>query len=614
MTAICGLLGDAAQGLDAMSAALADYGADAATWTEGAVGLAVRTAWTKEDRATSLLHFAHDAGLVLAADARLDDRDTLCNVLGVPHPERVTISDGALILRAYLRWGRACPTHLLGDYAFAVWDARQRMLFCARDHVGVRPFYYALQGGRVVFASAVEAVLAAPGVSDALDEATVATYLTSEVLRTNTRTFFEAVRKLAPGHTLTVEAEGARKGSAPLRTRSERYWHPEQAPLAQPASDDAYAEQFLDLYAQAVGDRLHGGPVGVHLSGGLDSSSIAVLAARELRRRNRPLPPAFAWLPELGDTPPSPEHAQEYALVRAVSEQEGLQTFHCAIEPRDVLTILRSDIALPGIHAHMNEEPVQRSAATQGVRVLLSGWGGDEGVSFNGRGHWQHLLLSGRWWRLVAEYRTQTASAVSFLLARVVLPLLHPMLPRTLERLRKRRPARRWFIDPAFARRVRPQVSVPARDVGVRRTQLRMLQDGVLSLRMEGWAASGARRGIEYRYPLLDRRLLEFALGLPPEQFRRGLWTRWIMRYGLREILPREVCWDRSKGDPARVEMWTEAFAQALPTVRRLLAERPPSRAGYVDMPRLREHLDPDRFRANPYRAPLRKALQILDF
>ena len=148
----------------------------------------------------------------------------------------------------------------------------------------------------------------------------------------------------------------------------------------------------------------------------------------------------------------------------------------------------------------------------------------------------------------------------------------------------------------------------------MRRTQLRMLQDGVLSLRMEGWAASGARRGIEYRYPLLDRRLLEFALGLPPEQFRRGLWTRWIMRYGLREVLPREVCWYRSKGDPARAEMWTEAFAQALPTVERLLAERPPARAGYVDMPRLREHLDPDRFRASPYRAPLRKALHILDF
>ena len=71
---------------------------------------------------------------------------------------------------------------------------------------------------------------------------------------------------------------------------------------------------------------------------------------------------------------------------------------------------------------------------------------------------------------------------------------------------------------------------------------------------IKGWAASGARRGIEYRYPLLDRRLLELALGLPPEQFRRGRWGRRLMRYGLRAVLPCDVCWNRLKRDPARSE------------------------------------------------------------
>ena len=409
MMAICGILGDAAQGLDAMSAALADYGADAATWTEGAVRLAIRTAWTKEDRAASRLHFAHDAGLVLAADARLDDRDTLCNALGVLPPERAGLGDGELILRAYLRWGRDCPRHLLGDYAFAVWDARQRMLFCVRDHIGARPFYYALQEERFIFASTVEAVLAAPGVSDALDEVTVATHLASRVF-SETRTFYAAVRKLPPGQTLTVEAKATRNGSDRYRTRIERYWHPEQAPAARPASDDAYAEQFLHLYTQAVRDRLRGGPVGVHLSGGLDSSSIAVLAARELRRQNRPPPRAFTWLPDPGNRPP-PAHAPEYALVDAVCAQEGLQACHGAPAAKDVLDVLRLDGTLPGVHVHMNEAIVQRHAAAQGVQVLLSGWGGDECVSFHGRGHWQHLLLSGRWRRLAAEYRDQDASA-----------------------------------------------------------------------------------------------------------------------------------------------------------------------------------------------------------
>ena len=122
------------------------------------------------------------------------------------------------------------------------------------------------RGERFVFASAVEVVLAVSGVSDALDEAVVAAYLTSPLLSTTTRTFFAAVRKLPPGHTLTAEANGA---SGRVRTTIERYWRPERAPRARCASDDVYAEEFLALYARAVEDRLRGSdPVGVHVSGG----------------------------------------------------------------------------------------------------------------------------------------------------------------------------------------------------------------------------------------------------------------------------------------------------------------------------------------------------------
>ena len=199
---------------------------------------------------------------MVAADARLDDRDALCDALGVPLPERAGLADAELILRAFMRWGRDCPHHLLGDYAFAVRDRRRRTLFCARDHIGARPFYYALTTRRFVFASAVEAVLAAPDVSDALDERVVATHLTVQTLRSGARTFFAAVRKLPPGHTLTIEAGRPENGSGGPRVRIEQYWHPEQAPATRPASDDAYAEQLLDLYTQAVRDRLRGGPRG----------------------------------------------------------------------------------------------------------------------------------------------------------------------------------------------------------------------------------------------------------------------------------------------------------------------------------------------------------------
>ena len=143
---------------------------------------------------------------------------------------------------------------------------------------------------------------------------------------------------------------------------------------------------------------------------------------------------------------------------------------------------------------------------------------------------------------------------------------------------------------------------------------------------MEGWAASGARRGIEYRYPLLDRRLLEFALGLPPEQFRRGRWNRWLMRHALGAalrgappgtsadgpVLPPEICWNRSKADPARIDAALDAFAEALPVLRRELRRRAPARACYVDMPRLLDGLDADRFRAKPRITPIRTYADLL--
>ena len=510
------------------------------------------------------------------------------------------------------------PTTLLGDYAFAVWNASTRTLFCARDHIGAKPLYYAETVQGFVFASAVEGVLAAPGVSDALDEATVAQYLTGLSLLSTTRTFFESVRKLPPGHTLTVGGDTLRQGdvSSRLPVRLERYWRPETVPRARPASDDEYAEEFLALYAQAVEDRLHGAdPVGVHLSGGLDSSSITVLAARELRRQGRLAPLAFSWLPALGVAAPAPTYAEEYARIDAVCAQAGLQVFHRALSPADFAAVLRRDGAYPGVHVHPNEEVVQRSAEERGVHVLLSGWGGDEGASFNGRGHLERLLLSGRWGKLAAECRAGGAGSRHVL--GCILNLAFPGLMLDLRRLRRGKPrhARSGILAPAFRRRTPPRPEPVPRYLDVRRSQVRLLQFPHLSVRIEGWAASGARRGIEYRYPLLDRRVLEFALGLPPAQFRRGRWGRWLMRHALRTILPSEVCWRASKEDPARFEAMRAAFFGAVPAIREELAGAAPSRAGYVDMARLLRSLDEDWLRTEAQIDPgIGTALQFLDW
>ena len=618
MNYICGIVSTAGAlpGVDAggLAAMLAGFGEalHGRQWTaaDANVGLCFRC--RPDTPAVDALHVDQEANLAVVADVRLDDREGLCADLGLDRSQCAGLADGELILRGYRRWRQDLPKHLFGDYAFAVWDGRERTLFYARDHIGVKPCYYAATAQGFAFASTVDAVLAAPGVGDAFDEAVVAQSLTHGNVSDASRTFFKQVRKLPPGHSITFAVD------APSAPRLERHWQPEHAPAVRHASDDGYAEEFIALYDQAIGVRLHGAdPVGVHLSGGLDSSSIAVLAARALRQQGRLPPLTFSWLPELGVEPPSEAHAAEYALVDAVCQQEGLRVFHRSLSAAQLLDVLRLDGTRPGVHVHICEDVVQRCAAEQGVRVLLSGWGGDQGISFNGLGHFAHLLLTGRWAALAAAGRLRGISPLRTLAA-TALPLLHPRLPHELRRLlhSRQRPRRRWLVDPALARRTAVRPAQRPRLVGMRRTQLWLLQNGALGERMEGWAASGAQRGIEYRYPLLDRRLLEFALGLPSEQFLRGKWTRWLMRHALRDILPPSVCWNRSKRDPARYDAVFNASAEALPLARRLLEDRatPPARAQYIDLPRLLERLDAERFRAQPHMASIHRTLQLLDF
>ena len=371
---ICGLWeygADETEGVDAMLASLPGREADAhGRCAKPPVALGWRgRVFTEAEKAERLPRCDAASGLAVTGSARLDGRAALGRTLGLPGPE--VLPDTALILKSYARWGQACPERLLGDYAFALWDARREVLFCARDHAGARPFYYAHTGERFVFASDLDAVLAAPGVSDELDEAAVATQLTYGARPLGERTCYRAVRRLLPGHALAVQ-----HGTVRVR----RWWRPEEVPPAPEVTDDAIAEECLALLSEAVRDRVRDGrSAGVHLSGGLDSSAVAVLAARELRREGRPAPPAFAWHPP---PDPGPLAAPEYGRIDAVRRQEDLQVFYRPPEARDVVTALSGD----GTRRYgegdtlINEEIVQRAAAGQEVDVLLSGWGGDEGI------------------------------------------------------------------------------------------------------------------------------------------------------------------------------------------------------------------------------------------
>ena len=294
-------------------------------------------------------------------------------------------------------------------------------------------------------------------------------------------------------------------------------------------------------------------------------TGICGLAARELRRRGLAPPPAFTGFPPPPDTMP-PEWAGGYRRLRSVAAQEGLRLFYHTWTPGDLLRNLSEDHCLPGAGVGYPAS----LAAGEGVRVLLSGLGGDECVSNTGAGHDFSLLLSGRWPSLLAHLR-EHGRRPAHEIPKMLAGLLHPNLApasrfwKLLREGRLRAESDRWqlrnywLINAQFARRS-PPMAVPAvRMLSVRRRQLHRLRRGHLSQRMEAEVAGGARCGLEYRHPLLDRRLVEFALSRPPEA--------------------------------------------------------PLTRAGCVDMPRLLERLgDVEKFRRRPRPLPILSALELLDF
>ena len=445
--------------------------------------------------------------LFITADARIDNRDELFHALNVTPPGRTRTPDSSLILLAYERWGADCVKRLLGDFAFAIWDARERLLFCARDPLGCRPFYYQCGAGSFVFASDIRGVLA--GVeSPRLNEPLLAAHLQMRpYYARKTQTFYENILKLPAGHTLLLAVGGLRLN---------QYWFPGNIP-GRPRARDG---ELRDLFRQAVECRLRSAfPVAAHLSGGIDSSAITLQAARLLHSQGRQLA-TFSW------SPPSGNGANEYARIDAVCRQESLRCEYLPVTAQSLLRAIDRDFTTEPLELMPREENVQLRAEALGIRVILSGWGGDEGVT--------------HWWQ-----RTYGRNFREWILSR---------LPDNLYSRIHRNPFMTYAspcIHPEFAARhakeFRKLQGPPFRRMrDSRATILRQLDLGYLPRRMEDWAVSGAQRRIVYAYPLLDRRLMEFALSTPSGTPHRRLFID-----SLADLLPREIDWTADQGEPA---------------------------------------------------------------
>jgi asparagine synthase (glutamine-hydrolysing) len=239
-------------------------------WMDSAIGLGHAMLRTTRESQGERQPASLERQFWIVADARLDGRTELIGELqrsgrGV----RPDAPDSELILHAYAAWGTPCVEHLRGDFSFAIWDAHNKLLFCARDHFGIKPFYYIQKGNLFLFSNTMNCVRMHPKVSGELNEKVIGDFLLFGLNCDNATTSFRDIQRLPPAHCLTVSTEGL---------RIKRYWAPPTDGRIRYAKPEEYVENFQSLLQAAVADRMRASRVGILLSGGLDSSSVAAIA------------------------------------------------------------------------------------------------------------------------------------------------------------------------------------------------------------------------------------------------------------------------------------------------------------------------------------------------
>ena len=536
-----------------MRQAMAYYGPDGGgEWREGQVGLGqLLLRVTPEDRFESQ-PLAAD-GITLVAAARLDNRDELLREFRIPAVDHAATADSVLILEAYCKWGENCHEHLNGDWQFAAWNSRCRSIFIARDHHGNTGLYYHKNSRYIAFASSQKALLALPEVPHSPDMLKMAQVLTSWRGEGN-RTAYEELHRLPPAHTMRITGQGV---------EIRRYWFPENLPTLHLSDDREYVEQFLDIYGEAVRCRLRSErPIGVTLSGGLDSGSVTALAAPLLAAAGKRLT-AFTSVPAYEANVSSYHIGNEWPLATATARMAGRNIVHVPLrsEKVSIVSAIEKQLALhdgPG-HAAANYYWVTdllEQTRSRNIRTLLTGQEGNATVSFAGNGGLLQHLQRGDLRTAARVLRLAEPGVLLALKRQFLKPLLLPGIRMFRRNMKGGGTAWRRYsaISPDFAQELRlgermaesghdPTFTVSPNT----RYQLAILLPAESSSGAQ-WHELGAWYGMEVCDPTVDKRVIEFCLRTPDDQFRRLGESRWLIRQAMAGRMPDEVLLNQRKG------------------------------------------------------------------
>jgi asparagine synthase (glutamine-hydrolysing) len=568
---MCGLAGivaadrlqeDERARLDAMRDVIAHRGPDeAGTYCDGQAGLVHRRLSIVDLAAGRQPLSNEDGSIWVAFNGEIYNHQEIRATLEASGHKYRTRCDTETIVHAYEQWGDACVARFRGMFAFAVWDANRQRLLLARDRMGIKPLYWTERHGRVIFGSEIKSILASGIVPAGANERAIPELLSTRYV-SGSETLFKGIHRLLPGHLLTYE-----EGAAATR----QWWDVptgRSRPDIEALSDDEAVAGFRERLEDAVRTRLMSDvPLGVFLSGGLDSSAIAALMAGMIDRPLETFSVAFKQ--------------------RAFSELDYARQVATAIRatPHEVV-IDEADFfgALPRLVWHEDEPIAHPSSvplyfvsklASERVKVVLTGEGSDELLA--GYGKYPRALAN---WRAGAFWKLAPEPIRDFMAHTVV-----PRMPARVARYAKRsflampRTPEAMFFDNFAAIGLRRQASlldprlvslatpdayrasrayfdVPnGRSTTLDRLLYTDLKTYLVELLMKQDQMSMAA-SIESRVPFLDHHLVEFATALPPRMKLRGLTTKWILREAVKPLLPREILTRRKMGFPVPFSLW----------------------------------------------------------
>ncbi|SDQ10191.1 asparagine synthase-related protein [Virgibacillus salinus] len=542
--------------IDSLMKSLLQYPSDNInTWKNDNIFLGCHAQWiTPESIGELLPYYDYERQLAITADAIIDNRDELFNMLQVNRELRKIIPDSQLILLAYYKWGEEAPKKLLGDFAFMIWDEKEHKLFGARDFSGARTLYYYRNDSRFAFSTTIEPLFTLPYVNKELNEQWLAEFIAIPTMVEAVDMFstvYKSIQQIPPSHCITVK-----DGKVSLS----RYCTVEVNETLRLNSNAEYEEAFRDVFQKSVKARVRThGEVGSHLSGGLDSGSVVSFAAPVLKKENKRLH-TFSYVPEgsFDDWTPNYYVANESPYIKETVNHVGnISDNYLSFDGKSPLSEVDNFLEIMEMPYKFFENAfwlkgINEHAQKNGVKVMLNGARGNHSISWGSMkltyDYYTDMFKKLRWISLYNEldaYCTNYNTGKS-----VVAPFIVKRALRSLVTKKKQQhdyfPA---FISPSLAEETNVFEKLKANGFSLNSnlTNLTEYRNNYYK-QLFTWNKSGVaetklslRNGIWNRDPTNDLNVIRFCLALPNEQYVTGGMERSIIRRSMKGFLPDEV-------------------------------------------------------------------------